>query len=765
MTSVVLLFFTLLAQPCAAHAPPCLANAMAIPPLHEMVPPGDRYELTSWSRLGAPRFEGSPRCSSEMLNLYNKTPPAASPAWCVLADEVTDPYNLIDSNHLFLDAQDRACAKAFKSNVLPPQGINNGFQLYFGSLPYDAWVNHTEVSSTRTLRPAAAPWLGLPALCMHAMLDHMIDAQMLLMSIPCLLLVYAPLVLIIAGGFSLILDAALAVAGLAITIAGLGSHCPSSHVMSMRIISFIDRMMLYCAYYLYLLLKPRTMRLICGPALLTLLFLGFTSVEATGRETPKVTLMEYFLPGVTRWNAIPYHDFRRVWWVALCAALGNINQEGYSLLQTARDQDLGAPGNPGTPAQTLQSNNRNHRLFGAILNYIEATSYVYHYVSATFANDGRGLFAYLYVVGHLPYTTDERVELEHEWVEATISNVGIKYTADAVFKWAEYVNTLADKLNKSEREKRNKYLAGFPHSFDVLVVAERNRPGAGSYTHPVLYPIHHPLAGTAHPLAGQPDIDAMAVAFYGEWSRMVSQGLIKQIPKGFAGAHRVDDPDNTDANDASDDEHACMARGRVSAKSVCGICGGIGHVGKVDGLGSCLTAKLGNRVSKEDLNRMQYPNGYTPPTFLWRSSNSGPSRSSSNHLPPTSRARAIDEPSSSSSAFEPQEGECYECVSNDDFANDLADMMEARRIFNQRSRMRGRPGPQPRPRTVHAPSTRPPRTLHAPSTRPPRNPPRARISDATEETTQNSTADANEQESDTDEHGRLAVEITEVTFN
>ena len=58
-----------------------------------------------------------------MLNLYNKTPPAASPAWCALADEVTDPYNLIDSNHLFLDAQDCACANAFnKSNVLPPPG-------------------------------------------------------------------------------------------------------------------------------------------------------------------------------------------------------------------------------------------------------------------------------------------------------------------------------------------------------------------------------------------------------------------------------------------------------------------------------------------------------------------------------------------------------------------------------------------------------------------------------------------------------------------
>ena len=134
----------------------------------------------------------------------------------------------------------------------------------------------------------------------------------------------------------------------------------------------------------------------------------------------------------------------------------------------------------------------------------------------------------------ISHTADERIELESEWKEATMSSVGIKYTPDAVFKWAEYVNTLADKLNKSELEKRNKYLSGFPNSFDVLVVAERARPDAGSYTHPAVYPVHHPSAGAAHPHAGQPDIDAMAMAFYGEWSRMVSQGLIKQIPKGFA---------------------------------------------------------------------------------------------------------------------------------------------------------------------------------------------------------------------------------------
>ena len=101
---------------------------------------------------------------------------------------------------------------------------------------------------------------------------------------------------------------------------------------------------------------------------------------------------EFFLPGVDKWDGLPFHNFRRIWWVALCAALGTISQDAWSLLQTARDQDLGGPSNAGTAAQTVQSQNRNQRLFGAILNYIDATSYVYRYVSANFANNGRGLF-------------------------------------------------------------------------------------------------------------------------------------------------------------------------------------------------------------------------------------------------------------------------------------------------------------------------------------------------------------------------------------
>ena len=65
--------------------------------------------------------------------------------------------------------------------------------------------------------------------------------------------------------------------------------------------------------------------------------------------------------------------------MALMSALATISQDSYTLLQTARDEDLGSPAVGGTPTQQTQSANRNQRLYGAILNYIEATSFLYEY--------------------------------------------------------------------------------------------------------------------------------------------------------------------------------------------------------------------------------------------------------------------------------------------------------------------------------------------------------------------------------------------------
>ena len=552
--------------------------------------------------------------------------------------------------------------------------------------------------------------------------------------------------------------------------------------------------------------------------------------EAAGLDQPKTNTLEYFLPGVTRWDGLPFHDFRRIWWVALCAALGSVSQDSYSLLQTARDQDLGSPATGGTAAQRTQSDNRNQRLFGSILNYIEATSWVYRFASAHFNNNGRGLFEYLYVYGHLPYTPEQEQSLETEWTDATMSKVGIKYEAAAVFKWAEYVTSLAEKLNKTEREKRVKYLSGFPASFDVVVVPERQQGAVGSYTHPALYPAHDPrlapavaahaaavtahaaavaaavaaatTAGTPappppppagiHPLAGEPDIQAMALGFYPEWARMCEKGMIKSAPRGMAyhtkqdraeyvarmtkwnekfarqhGANAVNDS-LSDENENCE-EHAFLARDRVTRQTVCLACGGIGHAANVDGLGECLTARLGHRVPHSDLDRMTYPDGYTPPQRYSNRPSSSNSRSHTRY--PDTRRRYDSNPRSHARIIEPDTHESYDEIS--DMSSQDIEEMAMRLKAEQARRNTSRNGDRSRD---HARLPRRPnddRRYPAPR-RYPRPPPRygkARVADEcdedpSEETQQNSAPpDADEYDDPEEHHARLAVALGNVVIN
>ena len=539
---------------------------------------------------------------------------------------------------------------------------------------------------------------------------------------------------------------------------------------------YIHAILCFIKPCMWIINQPYTVSLIVSMNLISLLPMS----EAAGQDQPRSNTLEYFLPGVTRWDGTPFHDFRLVWWVALCAALGSISQDSYSLLQTARDQDLGSPAVGGTAAQRTQSANRNQRLFGSILNYIEATSYIYRFASANFNNDGRGLFEYLYVFGHLPYTPEQLTALENEWTDATMSKCGIKFDDGAVFKWAEHVTLLAEKLGKNERQKRTKYLSGFPSSFDVVVVPERQLGAVGSYVHPANYPVHDPrhsaavaaaLAATppvapvlAHPLAGEPNIMAMAHGFYPEWARMIKLGMIKAVPRGMAyQAHEPDDtqPVNEDENyDAhAYDAHAFLARERVTNQTVCIVCGGIGHAANVDGM-YCLTTVLGHRVPPADLNRMTYPDGYTPP----RRSNPNPRFSNSNSRSRTQqndpRRRSHSNPrfshphasSSRSHARAVDDGYDsyeygFESMTSDEIAA-LAASINAEHA--RRNRPRHRPRPAPRRNTRFRESRQ---ARQADEEPPP------------QENPQNSTRDADDDDDAEEHHDMLAVALTEMTYD
>ena len=344
-----------------------------------------------------------------------------------------------------------------------------------------------------------------------------------------------------------------------------------------------------------------------------------------------------FLPGMSRWDGIPYYDFEKHWWAALLIALGAIIQSGYTLLQTALEQDGGRDG--GDSAEDQRDHlNRNWRLYASILNYIRPTSRVYRTATKIFANDGVNLFKWLKEYGKREYDDTTLERLRRHWEEATMSNVGISFNDKALYEWMNWVDDFGDKLGKTLNQKRTKFYAGLPESFDHVIAQERMKPAPGSaeLTWPTNYPVGHPLAGSPNPDQGRANLDAIVKLYSKEWSRMIGAGLIKRVPRGSVyQLEECQDVDNDshalcDESDYDEDELGmAMQRSKINDRTVCMSCGGLGHGSDVDGV-KCLTTQLGTKVARSDLLKIKYPNGITFPNFDRRSR--GGKSSSAHHV-------------------------------------------------------------------------------------------------------------------------------------
>ena len=155
----------------------------------------------------------------------------------------------------------------------------------------------------------------------------------------------------------------------------------------------------------------------------------------------------------------------------------------------------------------------------------------------------------------------------------------------------------------------------------------------GTFVYPAVYPAHHPNAGNAHPHAGRPDIDLAARALTVEWCRRLKLGLIKPVPHGSV--HKVEEYSSSDSTgDGSDDDVSdtdepetsnhifeishnkkpMKPTRKITIYDVCGICGGRGHYGTVNGK-KCLTLLLGNKIPIDELKQTKYPNNIRFPNF------------------------------------------------------------------------------------------------------------------------------------------------------
>ena len=385
------------------------------------------------------------------------------------------------------------------------------------------------------------------------------------------------------------------------------------------------------------------------------------------------------------WNGVPRRDFRRIWFAALVVALGAIFQDGWTLLQTARDEDAGGPGNPGVGANAAtaqrQSLNRNHRLFMSILKYIDKLSSIYKMATSHFNHDGRGLFNYLWVYGHKPYTPKQNQKRENVWKDASVMTLRIPIDEDTPQSWKEWCMEHGSRLNKSLADIRTKYLEGFPDNFDVVIMPERAslaNAGMGNYVLPNVYPAHFPahLAGNANPQAGQPDLDTLATYLSTVWVDMMLQDKIKAPPKGSvhevgiaqSGQNLGINPGfegivatNGDVNAVNmtsrpgfeshsglfgafqivpvldpssgtvQNQIFAVKRDSITPQTLCYVCGGRGHVSRIDGI-TCSTIELGVQIPRPLLETTTYSDGITFPKFKPRDN---PSPNSSQSRPAT----------------------------------------------------------------------------------------------------------------------------------
>ena len=192
------------------------------------------------------------------------------------------------------------------------------------------------------------------------------------------------------------------------------------------------------------------------------------------------------------WNGIPFHDFTTFWFAALIVALGSIVQSGNTLLECAEGTDAGRDASDSEDSKAAHKV-RCHRLYASIMNYIKPDSRIYRIAKKDnhIRNNGPALFKWLEKVGQLAMDDDTKERLLHEFEQSTMAKV-TPFTSDAIFIWLNYIDELGDKLGKSLNQKRKQFLAGFPESFDVVISAERMKPGPGSYVIAADYPAHHP---------------------------------------------------------------------------------------------------------------------------------------------------------------------------------------------------------------------------------------------------------------------------------
>lgn len=278
------------------------------------------------------------------------------------------------------------------------------------------------------------------------------------------------------------------------------------------------------------------------------------------------------------WDGYPSIEFQENVLTVLRNGLMSTGDKDATLFTTAEKRDPGGElGNPA--AATLDANVaaekliidgnsiRKLKLFGVLCNYTNPKSETYRMFFRDFNSDGPAVWSYIKAYGPLPMPSIFIRAREDVWKQLTYERLKCPFNVHGLFKYVDTILHLARKLNKDGHACKSKFIEGLPSFMQHAVSAMRHENTA---VFPALYggkPMFNgtPLAATAHPLAGQPDIATLARNFLEDFILAASRSLHSS-------------PDSLLMMcDPSDNDVVMLASGDVTPKTKCFYCTGLGH--------------------------------------------------------------------------------------------------------------------------------------------------------------------------------------------
>lgn len=282
-----------------------------------------------------------------------------------------------------------------------------------------------------------------------------------------------------------------------------------------------------------------------------------------------------------KWNGLPSVEFAENVIAPFRAGLMTVGDKDATLWQTGERGDpagtRGTPNfaslNPANAADALIIANHEYRklkLFGVLCNYTDSRSEAYKMFMRDYNSDGCAVWEFIKSYGPLPIPQRYVRAREENWKQLTYDKLKLPYSVAGYFRYLDVIKYHARKLNIDCAKQKEKFITGLP---EFMRSAQTNMRQS-SHVYPANYGgiprfVTAPFAATAHPNAGEQDIDALARAYFIDFFENASsmQGVTSDGIVNMATWHGVDAVDFVNAIQAS----------KVMADTICFHCGGKGH--------------------------------------------------------------------------------------------------------------------------------------------------------------------------------------------